>query len=126
MMSNGGPALPARLRAPTKLPTRSNFMLLTDSARRALLGAVLLLLGSCVGTDGVLPGGSTGCNCDGSPGTDGMNGANGAPGPYGVPSLTKVTPEDPNPQHCPLGGARVDVGPDTNGNGTLDANEVMH
>ena len=47
----------------------------------------------------------------------GSNGANG------TSALVNTTPE-PAGANCPNGGTKVDVGDDTNGNGTLDASEI--
>ena len=58
--------------------------------------------------------------CTGSAGPMGAVGSNGA---NGVSTLVTVTPEPPG-ANCANGGQRIDTGPDSNGNGVLDASEV--
>jgi len=48
---------------------------------------------------------------------------NGADGASGTETLVSVSDEPPG-DNCPYGGERVDSGPDTDGSGTLDADEV--
>jgi hypothetical protein len=48
---------------------------------------------------------------------------NGESGDSAAATLSALSPE-PAGSHCPSGGVRVDMGPDTNGNGQLDAHEV--
>lgn len=65
---------------------------------------------------------------DGAPGTPGPAGANGKDGKdgangSGVASLLKIDPEAAG-SNCPAGGTKITSGPDTNGNGSLDAAEV--
>lgn len=70
--------------------------------------------------------------CNGSNGTNGMDGMDGQPGAQGdagtpgtngVNALSQVTQEMPG-TNCEYGGSRVDVGLDTNANGTLDMSEI--
>lgn len=70
-----------------------------------VLALFLSILASCSGSDG-------------APGVDGSN---------GLQSLILVSNE-PAGQNCPLGGSRIDVGVDDNGNGVLDSNpnEIDH
>jgi len=88
----------------------------------------------CSGTAGAAgatgatgPAGGTGdAGHSGSNGANGNNGANGAAGDAGVDglnALTGVSPEAPG-THCPHGGARIDLGLDTNRNGALDTGEI--
>ena len=57
-----------------------------------------------------------GCTGDaGEPGEDGSNGAT---------ALTETTPEPPG-ENCANGGIKIEVGIDANGNGALDADEVI-
>jgi hypothetical protein len=58
--------------------------------------------------------------CNGAAGTNGTNGTNGTDG---VDALTKTTPEAAG-SNCSNAGVRLDVGPDTNGNNTLDTAEI--
>lgn len=58
--------------------------------------------------------------CTGSTGPMGAAGSNGA---NGVSTLVTVTPEPPG-ANCANGGQRIDTGPDSNGNGVLDASEI--
>jgi hypothetical protein len=67
----------------------------------------------CSGTPGV----------SGMPGTNGNNGSAGDAGVNGLTALTKLSSE-PAGANCKFGGARVDTGLDTNGNGTLESSEV--
>ncbi len=69
----------------------------------------------------VLCKGTAGSN--GTTGTDGMQGASGDAGANAPASLTHVTTE-PAGANCTYGGARVDTGLDTNGDGVLQASEV--
>jgi len=55
--------------------------------------------------------------CNGAPGTTGTTGA------AGVSTLVAISNE-PAGANCASGGARVQAGPDANGNGVLDAGEV--
>ncbi|MBL8914883.1 MAG: hypothetical protein JNM17_29530 [Archangium sp.] len=70
--------------------------------------------------------------CNGANGTNGMNGMDGQPGAQGdagtpgtpgVNALSQLTAELPG-TNCQYGGSRVDVGLDTNANGTLDMGEI--
>jgi hypothetical protein len=68
------------------------------------------------------PQGATGATgATGDQGPSGTNGTNGAPG---VTSLVRQDNE-PAGANCSAGGVRIESGLDTNGDGTLDANEVM-
>lgn len=71
----------------------------------------------CNGTDGA-------DGEDGADGTNGANGTNGADGMDGVTYLTSVTGEPANGACGLEQGVRIDNGPDTNRNGTLDTSEV--
>jgi len=62
--------------------------------------------------------------CNGSDGADGLPGADGAPGADGLNALVAVSPEPPG-GNCAAGGQRIEVGRDDNGNGMLDAGEVL-
>jgi hypothetical protein len=71
--------------------------------------------------------GATGAaGATGATGAAGATGATGAAGATGAQSLVKTTQlalyADGN---CPYGGIRIDTGIDTNGNGTLDAAEIV-
>lgn len=57
-------------------------------------------------------------------GEDGKTGEAGPPGDPGASALTRTAAE-PAGENCPFGGVVVEVGTDTNGNGTLDDNEVV-
>lgn len=61
--------------------------------------------------------------CNGAPGAAGGQGPQGPAGPGGATALTAIT-DEPAGANCPRGGSRIDVGVDTNGNGTLDMSEV--
>lgn len=67
--------------------------------------------------------------CNGANGTNGQNGMDGQPGAQGdagtpgINALSQVTQELPG-TNCQYGGSRVDVGPDTNGNGMLESGEI--
>ncbi len=58
--------------------------------------------------------------CSGEDGTPGQPGDPGAPG---TPALTAIN-DEPAGENCAFGGVQVDAGPDSNGNGTLDADEI--
>ncbi len=85
--------------------------------------------GNGVLDDGEVDATKTKILCNGTPGMSGANGMNGATGdagvhgPAGTASLTKVTSE-PAGANCKYGGARVDTGPDTNGDGVLETTEI--
>jgi OmcA/MtrC family decaheme c-type cytochrome len=49
---------------------------------------------------------------------------NGDTGLPGVQTLVKTTAE-PAGDNCPFGGVKIEMGPDTNGNGTLDTAEIV-
>jgi hypothetical protein len=68
----------------------------------------------CNGTDGE----------NGEDGQDGTDGTNGTDGEDGVSYLTSVTAEPANGNCGAESGVRVDAGPDTNANGTLDGSEI--
>ncbi len=59
----------------------------------------------------------------GAPGATGPAGAAGATGPAGAATLL-LTAAEPAGVNCAAGGQRVDAGPDTNGNGSLDVGEI--
>jgi hypothetical protein len=59
----------------------------------------------------------------GSAGTNGTNGLNGTNGTNGQNTLVNTTAE-PTGTNCANGGTKIEVGLDTNNNGTLDAGEV--
>lgn len=63
----------------------------------------------------------TGCN----PTEDGSDGPAGPQGQQGDPGLTYLTATvAADPADCPAGGVTIQVGPDRNGNGLLDPDEV--
>jgi len=66
---------------------------------------------------------STDYICDGAPGTNGTDGTNGTNGTDGLNALIDMNPE-PVGVNCPNGGLRIDVGIDSNGNGSLDPAEI--
>lgn len=64
--------------------------------------------------------------CNGAPGAaggEGPQGPAGPSGPTGTNALSVIT-DEPAGANCRYGGSRVDVGVDTNGNGSLDMGEV--
>lgn len=67
--------------------------------------------------------------CDGVPGVNGSNGTNGtngidgSNGTNGLNALVDMNPE-PVGVNCPNGGMRIDVGIDTNNNGSLDPAKI--
>jgi OmcA/MtrC family decaheme c-type cytochrome len=86
----------------------------------AVLGATLFVLGGCGGGDTGAAG------PPGAEGEAGAAGAPGAPGKDGTPgknALSKTSAEPPG-SNCPNGGTKLEVGIDTDGNGTLDPAEV--
>ena len=66
---------------------------------------------------------STNYICNGAPGADGVNGTDGSNGSDGLNALIDMNPE-PVGANCPNGGLRIDVGIDTNSNGSLDPAEI--
>ena len=52
-------------------------------------------------------------------------GAMGPQGPSGAQSLLKIVTLPPGSPQCPAGGEEIDVGVDTNGDGTLEDSEVQ-
>ena len=60
---------------------------------------------------------------DGADGTNGRDGADGNDGTDGLNSLITTVIEQPG-ANCTNGGYRIDIGLDTNDNGTLEAGEV--
>ena len=65
----------------------------------------------------------TGCNpTDGDDGAQGPAGPQGDPGDQGIAYLSATVAADA--ADCPAGGVVLQLGPDTNGNGLLDADEV--
>ena len=87
-------------------------------ATAALLATMLALVGAC--DDG----------SDGADGTDGQDGAQGPAGPSGDSgsdggtSLIVSSRLALGSTECPPGGVLIEAGVDTNGNGTLDSNEI--
>ena len=57
-------------------------------------------------------------------GTNGINGVNGTNGTNGLNSVTLTTVE-PAGVNCATGGVKLEFGPDVNGNGLLDAAEIV-
>jgi len=57
-------------------------------------------------------------------GPQGLVGANGATGANGLNALTKTTSIAAG-ANCATGGVKLECGPDTNGNGVLDAGEIV-
>jgi hypothetical protein len=57
-------------------------------------------------------------------GPQGLVGANGATGANGLNALTKTTSVAAG-ANCATGGVKLECGPDTNGNGVLDAGEIV-
>jgi photosystem II stability/assembly factor-like uncharacterized protein len=75
--------------------------------------------------DGTLDSGevtSTQYICNGETGATGASGATGATGTAGTSALAAVTDAG---SHCANGGKAISVGSDTNGNGVLDAGEIV-
>ncbi len=62
-------------------------------------------------------------SCEGPEGPAGQVGEAGEQGPAGSSALVNVTQEAAG-DNCSVGGFRIDVGTDTNGNGSLDADEI--
>jgi hypothetical protein len=60
--------------------------------------------------------------CHGTNGADGRDGTNGQDG-VSITSLINVT-EEAEGEHCANGGARIDVGLDSDSSGVLDTNEI--
>jgi hypothetical protein len=60
----------------------------------------------------------------GVPGLAGMNGTNGTNGTNGLNAATLTTVE-PAGVNCATGGVKLEFGPDVNGNGLLDAGEIV-
>jgi len=62
----------------------------------------------------------------GQNGTQGMHGANGTDGGDGVDGIDGQTPffQSSSSSACPNGGTLVDIGYDSNGNGTLEPSEI--
>lgn len=92
-------------------------------------GGKRLLVGIDTSGDGQLQAAevsSTAYVCNGEAGTGGAAGPAGPAGPSGpggTGSLLSMSPE-PAGGNCPAGGTFVRSGPDTDGNGVLDAGEV--
>ncbi len=61
--------------------------------------------------------------CAGEQGAPGTNGIPGDPGGPGLNALAR-TSQEPAGVNCPAGGIKIEVGLDSNGNGTLDPSEV--
>ncbi|WP_462249967.1 DUF7151 family protein [Ekhidna sp.] len=62
--------------------------------------------------------------CNGSNGADGNDGSNGTDGTDGLNSLMRTSNELPGP-NCSNGGIQIEIGLDTNNNGTLENGEVI-
>ena len=60
---------------------------------------------------------------DGTDGANGVDGTNGADGTNGTSALIS-TADEPAGDNCENGGTAISYGNDTNGDGTLDADEV--
>ena len=85
-----------------------------NNNKSALLGLALVLpvfMVACEGDDGV-------------PGAAGPTGPAGTPGADGNDALIVQTPLASGSASCPNGGVRIDTGTDTNGDGTLDPDEI--
>ncbi len=67
---------------------------------------------------------STLAACEGDDGDDGATGSTGPAGSPGITSLTTQTELAAGSAACPAGGVRIDSGPDSDGNGALDAGEI--
>jgi len=68
--------------------------------------------------------GATGASgATGPTGATGATGSAGATGLSGLNSLVRQTPE-PSGSNCAAGGVKIDIGVDTNNNGTLDTSEI--
>lgn len=88
-------------------------------SRRLVAVCGLAVVMSCTGEPGAQgPQGAPGAN-----GNDGAQGPAGDAGTPGAPALVKSTTE-PAGTHCPNGGTKLEVGVDTNFNGTLEATEL--
>ena len=77
--------------------------------------------------NGILESGeidATGYACNGTPGADGADGQDGTNGTDGNHAAVNVTAEPPG-ANCADGGSRIEGGVDSNGNGYLDAAEVL-
>ncbi|MBS2021248.1 MAG: hypothetical protein JST92_02485 [Deltaproteobacteria bacterium] len=61
--------------------------------------------------------------CNGASGSIGDSGQDADGGPAGALTLFHATGEPPG-LHCPYGGERIDIGQDTNGDGTLEQGEI--
>lgn len=74
------------------------------------------------------PAGATGAQgpagATGSTGPQGAQGPQGTAGANGLNSLTKTSTE-PAGANCAAGGIKIEIGVDVNGNGNLDANEII-
>lgn len=84
-------------------------------------GGIQIEVGLDTNSNGSLDAGevqSTYSICNGTDGADGTNGSNG------FNTLSNVTTESPGP-NCANGGLKVELGLDTNRNGTLDNEEVV-
>lgn len=84
-------------------------------------GGILIEVGLDTNSNGSLDAGevqSTYSICNGTDGSNGTNGSNG------FNTLSNVTTESPGP-NCSNGGLKVELGLDTNRNGTLDNEEVV-
>jgi len=71
------------------------------------------------------PSGATGAQGPaGATGSTGLQGVQGTAGANGLNSLTKTSTE-PAGANCAAGGIKIEIGVDVNGNGNLDANEII-
>ena len=84
---------------------------MTKTKHIAVIALMTLLLSACEGDDG-------------DNGATGAAGPAGPAGPAGVSSLTTQTELAVGSAACPAGGVQIDSGPDTDGDGILDADEV--
>lgn len=90
-------------------------------------GGTRVDVGLDVDENGTLDAGeitSTSFVCNGADGLDGADGVDGQPGVDAISDLVRVSAE-PAGANCTSGGTRIDAGPDANGNGTLDAAEIV-
>lgn len=92
-------------------------------------GNTWVLISNITGPQGVAgPAGVAGpqgiAGPQGVAGTNGINGVNGTNGTNGLNSVTLTTVE-PAGVNCATGGVKLEFGPDVNGNGLLDAAEIV-
>ncbi len=84
-------------------------------------GGIEIEIGLDTNDNGELDPGEIDASYDICNGADGANGTNGA---NGFNTLSNVITEDPGP-NCPNGGIKIELGLDTNENGSLDNDEVV-